>query len=67
MKKLREQSFLDENDTVVCVVTGGGLKDTAVLGKHKPKIVNCRLENLNELVGSELQRIDATASNHRGF
>ena len=31
VKKLRKQNFLDENDTVVCIVTGGGLKDTTVL------------------------------------
>ena len=67
VKKLGEQSFLDENDTVVCIVTGGGLKDTAVLEKHELKIVNSRLENLNELIGSELQRIDVTASTRRSF
>ncbi|MBA7506622.1 Tryptophan synthase beta chain [subsurface metagenome] len=67
VKKLREQSFLDENDTVVCIVTGGGLKDTTVFENLELKIVNSRLENLNELIGSERQRIDAAASNRRGF
>ncbi|MBA7473762.1 Tryptophan synthase beta chain [subsurface metagenome] len=67
VKKLREQGFLDENDTVVCIVTGGGLKDATVFENHKLRIVNSRLENLNELIGSELQRIDATTSNRRVF
>lgn len=55
VKKLREQNFLNENDIVVCIVTGGGLKDTTVFENHELKIVNSRLENLNELIGSELQ------------
>jgi threonine synthase len=67
VKKLRGQGFLDENDTVVCIVTGGGLKDATVFENHKLRIVNSRLENLNELIGSELQRIDATTSNRRVF
>jgi len=67
VKKLREQGFFDENDTVVCIVTGGGLKDATVFENHKLRIVNSRLENLNELIGSELQRIDATTSNRRVF
>jgi len=55
VKKLREQNFLDENDTVVCVVTGGGLKDATVFGRHEPKIIDSPLEDLNELIGSERQ------------
>jgi len=55
VKKLREQSFLDENDIVVCIITGNGLKDTAVLGKHELKIVNSGLGYLNELIGNEQQ------------
>jgi len=60
VKKLREQSFLDENDTVVCIVTGGGLKDTTVFGRHEPKILDSRLEDLNELIGSERRGIIKT-------
>ena len=54
VKKLREKNLLDENDTIVCIVTGGGLKDTTVFEKHSLKILNCRLENLSELIGSGL-------------
>jgi len=54
VKKLGEKNFLDENDTVVCIVTGGGLKDTAVFEKHELRILSCRLEDLNKLIGSEL-------------
>jgi len=66
VKKLRKQRFLDEKDTVVCIVTGGGLKDTVVLGHHKLRIINSRLENLNESIERELQRIDTAASNRPG-
>ncbi len=52
VKKLRQQSFLDENDTIVCIVTGGGLKDTAVFENHELRIVNSRLENLSKLIGT---------------
>ena len=52
VKKLREQNFIDENNTVVCIVTGGGLKDTAIFEKHDLEILNCRLENLSELIES---------------
>jgi len=55
VKKLRGQNFLDENDTVVCIVTGGGLKDMTVLENHELKILDSRLEDLNELIGSERQ------------
>jgi len=51
VKKLREQNLIGENDTVVCIVTGGGLKDTAVLEKHDLRIVSCRSENLNKMIG----------------
>ena len=54
VKKLGEKAFFGENDTVVCIVSGGGLKDTAVFKKHELKILNCSLENLNELIGSGL-------------
>ena len=54
VKKLGEENLFNEEDTVVCVVTGGGLKDTAVFENHDLKILSSRLENLNELIGSEL-------------
>jgi len=55
VKKLRGQNLLDENDTVVCIVTGGGLKDTTVFGRHEAKIIDSPLEDLNELIGSGRQ------------
>jgi len=54
VKKLGGKTFFDENDTVVCIVSGGGLKDTAVFKNHELRILNCKLENLNELIGSGL-------------
>ena len=52
VKKLKEQNFIGENATVICIVTGAGLKDTTVLEKHDLKIIDCRHESLNKLIGS---------------
>jgi len=50
VKKLRKENILNENDTVVCIVTGSGLKYTAVLEKYDLKVLNCKLEDLNRLI-----------------
>jgi len=54
VKKLREEKSLSENDTVVGIITGGGLKDTSVLKKLDFKTLDSKLEDLNELVGRAL-------------
>jgi len=54
-KRLKEQNFIGENDTVVCIVTGAGLKDTTILEKPALKIINCKSEDLNKLIGNVLQ------------
>ena len=54
VKKLGEEKALNEKDTVVCIVTGSGLKDMTVLKNQELKILSSRLENLNDLIGSEL-------------
>jgi len=54
VKKLGEEKVLNEKAKVVCVVTGNGLKDMAVLKNQELKILSSRLENLNDLIGSEL-------------
>ena len=54
VKKLREDKSLSENDTVVGIITGGGLKDTSILKKLDFKTLDSKLEDLNELVGRAL-------------
>jgi len=54
VKKLKKENILNENDTVVCIVTGSGLKSTAALEKHDLKVLNCKLEDLNRLIGNKL-------------
>lgn len=51
VKKLKEQNAVGENGTVACIVTGAGLKDTAVLQKHNLRILDCQSENLSKLIG----------------
>jgi threonine synthase len=48
VKKLREENLLTPKDTIVCIVTGSGLKYMAALEKHSLKIHTCQLENLNK-------------------
>jgi len=49
VQKLQKQGTMNRNDTVVCIVTGGGLKYTAVLEKYGSKVLNCKLEDLSKL------------------
>ena len=50
--KLKKDNFLSKNDTVVCVVTGGGLKYTAVFEKHSLKVLNSDIKNLGKLIAT---------------
>jgi len=54
VKKLRKENYLTKNDSVVCIVTGSGLKSTAVLEKHDLKALRCKLENLSRLIENML-------------
>lgn len=49
-KKLRQQGYLTENDSVACVVTGSGLKYTAAFEKHNLKAHSCKLEDLDHFI-----------------
>lgn len=54
VKKLKKQNFIGENDAVVSIVTGSGLKDTTVLEKHNLRILDCESEDLSKLIGNLL-------------
>ncbi len=54
VKKLRKDKFFTAKDTIVCIVTGSGLKYMAVLEKRSFKIHTCRLEDLNKLIETAL-------------
>jgi len=47
--KLRKENIINENDSVVCIVTGSGLKFTSVFEKHDIKTIECNLEDLRGL------------------
>ncbi len=51
--KLREQNKIKENDSVVCIVTGSGLKYTAAFKKHDLEASDCKLENLSHMLKKE--------------
>lgn len=52
VKKLRQQGYLSEKDTVACIVTGSGLKFTSAFAMHDFKIHSCTLENISGLMES---------------
>ncbi|MDH5715693.1 MAG: pyridoxal-phosphate dependent enzyme, partial [Candidatus Aminicenantes bacterium] len=52
--KLRKEHMLTKNDTVVCIVTGSGLKSTAILKEHNLKVLHSRLEDLDRLIENQL-------------
>ena len=49
VKKLRADKIISQNDTVVCVMTGSGLKFTPALKLHKLNMINTRMEDLSTL------------------
>jgi threonine synthase len=50
VKRLSKENSLSRNDTVVCIVTGSGLKYMAALEKHSFKIHTCRLDNFHKFI-----------------
>jgi len=50
VKKLRERDIIAHDDTVVCIVTGGGLKYTAVCERHDLIVRSCSLMGLEMLI-----------------
>jgi threonine synthase len=48
--KLKKDNYIKDNEKVVCIVTGSGLKYTAALEKHDLKAMECRLEDLNTFI-----------------
>lgn len=52
VKKLKNEGFLKDNDTVACIVTGSGLKYTAAFEKHNLKSYQCKLEELESFIAN---------------
>jgi threonine synthase len=50
VKKLKRQNYLNEDDKVVCIVTGSGLKYTAALERHKLNSIQCSIEELSTVI-----------------
>ncbi len=51
LKKLRKNGTMDESDTVVCIITGHGLKDTRSVAKTtSPPVIEPNLEALLDIV-----------------
>ncbi len=50
VKVMRDGNLLHRKDTVVCIVTGSGLKVTAALEHHTFQVDDCPLEDLEERV-----------------
>lgn len=48
--KLKEEGFLKDRDSAVCVLTASGLKYTSVLEEHNLEIEACKLEDLNRQI-----------------
>lgn len=50
VRKLVEQKYLDYNESIVCILTGSGLKYTAALEKHNLSALECKLEDLRRTI-----------------
>lgn len=48
--KLKRENYIRENEKVVCIVTGSGLKYTAALEKHDLNAMECNLEDLSTFI-----------------
>jgi len=50
VRKLRSGGLIGGEASVVCILTGSGLKYTAALDRHNLKSEECRLENLSDFI-----------------
>lgn len=50
VKKLKCQNYIKGHETIVCVVTGSGLKYTAALEKHNLNSIYCDIEELSSVI-----------------
>ena len=50
VRKLRNRDIITHDDTVVCIVTGGGLKYTAVYDRYDLTVHSCSLGELEMLI-----------------
>ena len=48
--KLRKENKIKENDSVVCIVTGSGLKYTAAFKEHNLQTSECKIDNLSNML-----------------
>lgn len=48
--KLYKEDIIGELDSIVCILTGSGLKYTAALDKHELDVYACKLEELNDYI-----------------
>jgi len=50
VKKLKKANRIGSEASIVCILTGSGLKYTAAFSKHDLKSEKCRLEDLSEFI-----------------
>lgn len=50
VRKLKKEARIGAKASIVCILTGSGLKYTAAFDKHNLKSEKCKLENLNKFI-----------------
>ncbi len=50
VKKLKENGYLNNTDSLVCILTASGLKYTSIIDKHDINIESCSIDNLEEYI-----------------
>lgn len=54
IRRLRQEGYLQPQDSVAAVITGSGLKYTAAFARHQIHYQNCALAGLGQLISSRL-------------
>lgn len=52
VEKLKNINYIKAEDRVVCIVTASGLKYTDALEEHDLKLMECRIEELDNIIRS---------------